>query len=88
MRLRIQGNDEPSILQLSDKSEHKRVRKHMSAFFTQENIEKVVITLRNGLTAKAAERAGVRQGVRRGRRRILRDGDDQQRRDGGARCCL
>ena len=53
----MQGNDEPSILQLSDKGEHKRVRKHMSAFFTQDNIEATFVTLRDAVAVKAAKLA-------------------------------
>ena len=50
---RLQGMSTASLLQLGDKDEHTRVRAHLNAFFTQENVESVYRTLRDAVVERA-----------------------------------
>ena len=57
----LQGNSEPSLLQLASQDEHARLRKHMQSFFTQENVDAVYTTLRDTVLTtckKVAAEAG------------------------------
>ena len=44
------GTTEASLLTLEDRAEHARLRKHMNAFFTPENVNTVYVTLRDAVT--------------------------------------
>jgi cytochrome P450 len=45
----LQGMSTASLIQLDDKEEHARLRAHLNAFFTQENVDAVYTTLRDGV---------------------------------------
>jgi cytochrome P450 len=51
----VQGNSAPSLLQLTSKEEHTRVRKHLTAFFTPENVDSIASTLCAAVADKVHE---------------------------------
>ena len=52
MEQRLQGMSTASLLQLGDQDEHTRLRAHLNAFFTQENVESVYRTLRDAVVER------------------------------------
>jgi hypothetical protein len=51
----VQGSSERSLLQEPDREEHSRLRKHMNAFFTPDNVEAVYTTLRGNALRMAQD---------------------------------
>ena len=51
----MQGSEEPSLVALQDHAEHTRLRQHMQAFFSEQNVEAVYSNLCSNLKAQLGQ---------------------------------
>lgn len=56
----VQGTNTGSLLQLGDEMEHVRLRAHLNAFFTPDNVDAVYSLLRSTAVARAAALSDLR----------------------------